>query len=102
MLSYEITKDADADLEGIARYTIIEWGAEQAKLYLGKLHQCFQDITAKKALARTFSLRLSKVLVTRCEHHYVFYLHPEKEKPIILAVLHERMDMVARLQDRLG
>jgi toxin ParE1/3/4 len=39
--------------------------------------------------------------VTRCEHHYVFYLPPEGQKPRIIAVLHENMDLLARLEDRL-
>jgi plasmid stabilization system protein ParE len=41
MLSYELTPDADADLEDIARYTTLEWGPEQATLYIDKLHQGF-------------------------------------------------------------
>lgn len=36
MRSYELTKDAEADLEGIARYTIEEWGETQAESYLKK------------------------------------------------------------------
>ena len=101
MLSYELTTDADADLEGIVRYTIVEWGAEQASLYLDKLHQCFQKIAAKQVISKTFSERLPQVRVTRCEHHFIFYLHPETHKPVIIAVLHGRMDLVTRLKDRL-
>jgi len=37
-----------------------------------------------------------------CEHHYVFYLRPDGQKPHILAVLHEHMDLLARLDDRLS
>jgi len=102
MLSYALTPEADADLEDIARYTILEWGVEQAKRYMNKLDQCFQKIGTKKVVGRTFSNRMPNVLVIRCEHHFVFYLHPSTEKPVILAVLHERMDMVNRLQDRLA
>jgi plasmid stabilization system protein ParE len=32
----------------------------------------------------------------------VFYLHPEGQKPRILVVLHERMDLLARLGERLS
>ena len=100
--TYELTRDADADLEGIARYTILKWGAEQASLYLGNLHQCFQKLAAKKLKGKAFSERLPSVLVTRSEHHYVFYLHPDGHPPRVFAVLHERMDLLTRLKNRMS
>ena len=102
MLSYEKIPEVDADLEEIARYTILEWGAAQAGLYMDKLHQCFQNITSKKMIGKTFSNRYPHLFVIRCEHHYVFYFHPKKSKPIIIAVLHERMDLLTRLKVRLS
>ncbi|WP_240002209.1 hypothetical protein [Photorhabdus sp. S14-60] len=39
--------------------------------------------------------------MARCEHHYVFCL-PRKDAPaLIVAIFHERMDLLARLADRL-
>ena len=101
MHAYALTKDAEADLEGIAHYTIIEWGEVQASLYIDKLHQCFQKLATKNIRSKTFSQQFPHVFVTSCEHHCVFSLHHEKEKPLIIAVLHERMDMLARLKTRL-
>ncbi len=38
----------------------------------------------------------------RCEHHYIFCL-PRPETPaLIVAILHERMDLIARIAGRLG
>lgn len=102
MPSYELTPAVDADLEEIARYTILEWSREQARVYLDKLHICFQQIAAKKVNSKAFSKQFQHLLATRCEHHYVFYLHPKKSKPVVIAVLHERMDMVNRLKERFG
>ena len=102
MRPYELTRDAEADLEAVSRYTIEEWGEVQAESYLAKISQCFKNIAKNKVIARTFSEKFPEACVVRCEHHYVFYLYPEEEKPIIFAVLHERMDMLARLKDRLG
>ena len=39
--------------------------------------------------------------VARIEHHYVFHLVREDQCPLILAVLHENMDLMNRLRDRL-
>jgi toxin ParE1/3/4 len=100
MALYELTPDSDADLEEIARYTILEWGSQQASLYLDKLHNHFGSIASKNIIPKTFSKQFPQLLVTRCEHHYVFYLHPKKTKPVILAILHEKMDMVNRLKER--
>ncbi len=102
MLPYELTKDAEADLEGIFRYTIKEWGEAQTEKYLGKISQGLKNIATRKVSSRTFSEKFPEVLVVRCEHHYIFYLYSESGKPVILAILHERMDMLIRLKERLG
>jgi toxin ParE1/3/4 len=39
------------------------------------------------------------IRIHRCEHHYIVWL--DEDRPIIIAVLHERMDFVRRLKDRL-
>ncbi len=101
MLLYELTRDAEADLKAIARYTIEQWGEAQAKSYLGKISQCFRNIANNKVTSRTFSEKFPEARVVRCEHHYIFHLAPEGKPPIIFAVLHERMDMLTRLKDRL-
>lgn len=41
------------------------------------------------------------LLMSRCQHHYLFCL-PQTDGPaLIIAILHERMDLMARLADRL-
>lgn len=102
MRPYELTREAEADLREIARYTQRQWGKEQQRRYAGLLAACFQSIAANTVTARTFSERYPQVRFTRCEHHFIFYLTPEGQKPRILAVLHERMDFLARLADRLA
>ena len=102
MRFYELTKSTEADLEEITRYTIEQWGEQKAEGYLRKLSKCFQKIADHEIVSRTFSKLYPQVFVTRCEHHFVFYLHTKGKPPIILAVLHERMNMLTRLTERLG
>jgi plasmid stabilization system protein ParE len=102
MRPYDLTPDADADLENIARYTLVEWGEEQAERYLDRIEKQFLMIADRQIVPRQFSTRFPQVLVTRCQRHYIFYLHPEGEKPHIIAVLHERMDMIAKISHRLS
>lgn len=102
MPRYELTEDADSDLEEIVRYTLAQWGDKQAGQYADKLHRCFEKIARKETASRPFSKKYPKARVLRCEHHYVFYLHPTGKPPRIFAVLHERMDVLVRLKKRLG
>lgn len=40
--------------------------------------------------------------MARCEHHYVFCLPRENAPALIVAIFHERMDLMTRLADRLN
>ncbi len=89
-------------LEGIACYTLVEWGEAQAARYLDRIEQQFVMIEDRQIVPRQFSTRFPQALVTRCQRHYIFYLHSEGETPRIIAVLHERMDMIAKICHRLS
>src|SRR5436853_497261 len=45
--------------------------------------------------------RCPELLVSRCKHHYVFQLVRNKKCPLMLAVLHENMDLIGRIHERL-
>jgi plasmid stabilization system protein ParE len=102
MQAYVLTRLAANDLKDIARYTLNQWGKKQSLRYANLLENRFQEIAGRTAMSRSFSNLYPQIRVTHCEHHYIFYAHNEGERPCILAVLHERMDLVSRLQDRLG
>lgn len=101
MPEYELTPAADRDLLEIARYTIKTWGLEQAKRYEAALKSHFRDLGKGEAPARPFLDHRPELLLCRCEHHYAFFLQRENACPLILAVFHENMDLMTRLQDRL-
>lgn len=70
---YQLAPDVLLDLEAIFDYTIDRWGIEQAHRYKSKIVQ----------------------------HHYVFHLVRENQAPLIIAILHERMNMIDRIRNRL-
>ena len=98
---YELTEAADADVQAIARYTVKTWGIEQARRYEAILESHFQAIGREKARARGFLKHRPELRISRIEHHDVFHLLRANQGPLILAVLHENMDLVNRLRDRL-
>ena len=101
MPAYELAEGADADLLAIASYTISMWGIEQAHRYEALLENHFKAIGRQKARTRIFLKHRPELLVSRLEHHYVFHIVREKQCPLILAVLHENMDLMNRLRARL-
>ena len=44
MVSYDLTPEAEEDLKGIIRYTIEQWGIEQARHYADLLEAGCQKI----------------------------------------------------------
>ncbi len=39
--------------------------------------------------------------MARSEHHYIFCMIRETQPALIIAILHERMDLMSRLKDHL-
>lgn len=101
MPPYQLTAPAEEDLREIARYTRAQWGERQSLRYAGLLEKRFREIAAGTSQGRIVLERWPNLRVSRCEHHYIFYLLSPKTPPIIIAVLHERMDLLQRLKRRL-
>ena len=101
MLPYDITPAAASDLRGIARHTLKQWGPRQQQRYARQLETCCHAIGNRTAITRTFSGRYPSVHVMRCRHHYIFHISPTGRNPLIIAFLHERMDLTAHLEKRL-
>jgi toxin ParE1/3/4 len=98
----DFTAEAIKDLSSIAGYTAEKWGHEQALRYAEALNEQFKKIAKEMIFSKVAFLKYPKVRVCRCEHHYIFFMHPRKsQKPVILAVLHERMNLLERLKERL-
>lgn len=102
MPEYELTTSAANDLEAIADYTVVTWGVDQAERYEALLVNHFKAIGQSTAHSRVFLRHRPNLRFSRCEHHYVFYLMRENTCPLIVAVFHERMDLMTRFQERLS
>jgi toxin ParE1/3/4 len=92
---------AEADLVSIIEYTAAEWGEAQSRKYAGQLQQCIAKLASGEAQVRTLDDIRQGLLSCRCQHHFIFAL-PVLGGPMrVIAILHERMDLVSRLARRL-
>lgn len=98
---YVLSKGAAADLREITRYTVDTWGAEQCRAYVAELEATARALAQGEGVFKDMSALLPGLRMAWSGKHCVFCLPRSGLRPIILAILHERMDLVARLKDRL-
>jgi len=100
--AYVLTAAAEADVRSIIRYTRQQWGEAQVRAYMAKLEQGIARLAHGSRSHRGMSDMHPGLRMARIEHHYVFCLLRDKDPPLIVAILHERMDLIQRLGDRLS
>ena len=101
MAEYELTPAAELDLLDIALYTIETWGTQQAERYETALEEHLAALGRGEALTKTPLEHWPELRLSRCEHHDAFSLERAGAPPLVLAVFHEKLDLVARLRERL-
>lgn len=99
--AYRLTSGAESDVQKILEYTLERWGSKQAANYASLLEDAIEKLAARELAGRKFSTNLPDVRVHRCEHHYIFFL-PGDHSLLVLAILHESMDLMTHLRERLG
>lgn len=100
MSFFRLTPSAKADLAQIHRYTRKQWGNEQAQRYSAQLKSDFVALASGKKSGRLLSELDAGLEVYLSQKHYILYLRYDNHIGI-LGVLHEKMDMLTRIKDRL-
>ncbi len=99
-MSYHLTDEAAEDVHDIWMYGYEEWGTERADSYLLGLEQSFFKIASHPEVAPVKYQVHKNIRVYHHRKHYIFYF-PREEDIIIVAVFHEKMDMIKRIRSRL-
>jgi toxin ParE1/3/4 len=68
---------------------------------LPKLKEGCACLAARQGSFKDMSALYPALRMAQCQHHYVFCLLRENTTALIVAILHERMDLIARLSNRL-
>lgn len=101
MTAYILTAEAETDLRGVIRYTRKQWGTAQVWHYIARLEHCIACLAAGRGPFRDMSELFPELRMAHCEHHYVFCLPRASEPALVVAIFHERMDLMTRLTERL-
>jgi len=99
--SYVLSSAAEADLRAIVRYTRKEGGEAQTRRYMAKLRDGIQALAAGRGNFKDMAALYPGLRMVLCEHHYIFCLPRDDDAALVVAILHERMDLMTRLADRL-
>lgn len=99
--AYVYTRQAEAELREIVRYTTREWGAAQARAYSRQIDAVASALAAGQSVFKDWGDLLPGLRMQAAGSHYVFCLHRPGQAALVLAILHERMDLMTRLKDRL-
>lgn len=99
--AYVLSPGAAADLREIARYTQATWGDAQPLSYIAELEAATQAVALGERVFKDMSAILPGLRMVWSGKHCVFCLPRSGQRALVLAIFHERMDIVARLADRL-
>jgi plasmid stabilization system protein ParE len=99
--NYVLDPAAAADLRAVVRYTKQQWGVNQVRTYTAQLTQAMSALASGQGVYKELPDLHPCLRMTRCQHHYIFALIIQGKPAVILAILHERMDIMVRLKIRL-
>lgn len=99
MGQYQLTSSARDDIRNILRRSVRNWGKPHAVRYTEKLSTCLARIGDGEIHSKRVD-GISELYMARCEPHYVFFIPGNPVQ--IVAILHERMDCLKHLKDRLS
>ena len=98
MTAYIITAKAKPDPRSVIRYTRAQWNTAQVRRYISLFERGIVNLAEGKVPLKDMSALHPALRMARCQHR----LPPDDAPALIVAVLHERMDLMKRLADRLN
>ena len=99
MPSFRYSQTADSDLDGIAEYTVLQFGENQARAYRAMIDQSANTIAEYPEVGRSYETRRGRVLRKHnVGEHALFYV-PQADGVLIVSVLHLKSDFDRYLDD---
>lgn len=98
---YVLAQGAAADIREITRYTAEKWGEARCRAYIAQIEKAANDVASGQGVFKDMGAFFPGLRVKGAGRHFIFCVSQTDGPALILAVLHERMDMIARLRNRL-
>jgi len=95
---YSLSREAEADLDDIFRYSIETFGLKQAERYYLALEECLQRVAEASALGRMVVGRSRTFFQYNCQRHGIFYITAD-DGVFVVRVLHLTMDLNRHLPE---
>ena len=102
MLHYVLSEEAKTDLEEITEYSFAKYGVEQTLEYIAGLEQAAENLARSLGHFKELTEVHPALRMKKCEKHYIFGIVRANQPFLVIAVFHERMQLMQRLQGRLG
>ncbi|WP_341228490.1 type II toxin-antitoxin system RelE/ParE family toxin [uncultured Arcticibacterium sp.] len=93
--------DAENDWRLIMEYTLDEFGEDQVHKYTKGLSLCLKALSIQQGYFKKVKIAQHQIFLKHCQKHYVFALERKGKPMLVLAIFHERMNLMQRLKDRL-
>ena len=91
MARFRLSVRAAADMDGIADYTILKFGIQQARRYRDGLENAFQMLAEDRLRSRTAEELTPHLRRANYESHVIFFMR-DKAGIFIVRILHQRME----------
>jgi len=92
MAVYSLSSKAAVDLAGIYEYTILNFGLEEAQVYLSGMEERFATLAEQPMHGRNADELAPELRRSEYQSHIVFYV-PKDNGVRIVRVLHRSMDV---------
>ena len=90
-MKYQLTEDADRDVEEILAYSVKSFGVAQTEHYFEALKECIELLADNPNMGHSAEDILPEYLRFPHESHIIFYKNLSSSI-LVVRILHERMD----------
>lgn len=95
---YRLSPAARHDLDDIWTFTRDNWGAEQARQYVRSIRDACEALAQGTKRGRCIDHVRAGYFGLAVGSHVLFYrLEKQTERPVVIRILHQRMDPTGRL-----
>ena len=101
MPSHELSADAETDIIEITAYTYENHGLTQTLKYIDNLEKCAAKLATGDGDYKELLDIHPQLRAKHCQHHHIFGVMRKFQPMLVVAILHERMELIIRLQKRL-